>query len=98
MKNENFISFEDLKKDLLSDSETKDHYDDLEETFEIISNFISLRNQLKLSQRDLSTITGVKQPSIARFESGQIKNLSFNYINKLIKPLGYKTKIIFEKV
>lgn len=98
MKKNDFVSFEDLKKDLLSDEEVKEHYDSLEETFEIISEFISLRNKLKLSQRELSDVTGIKQPSIARFESGQIKNISINYLNKLIKPLGYKTKVIFEKV
>jgi len=98
MKKDDFVSFQDLKQELLSDNEVKEHYDSLEETFEIISEFISLRNQLHLSQRELAEATGIKQPSIARFESGQIKNISINYLNKLIKPLGYKTKVIFEKV
>lgn len=98
MDENEFISFDDLKNKILSDPEAKKTYDDLEERFEIISAFIEIRNKLNLTQRELADITGIKQPSIARFETGQVKNISIKYINKLIKPLGYKTKVSFEKI
>jgi DNA-binding Xre family transcriptional regulator len=76
----------------------KKAYEDLKPVFEIISAFIKLRNENKISQKKLEELTSVAQTNISRFESGKIKNFSFGYLNKLVEPLGYRTHVTFEKV
>lgn len=60
---------------------------------EIIKATIEVRKQLRLSQRELSEKTGIKQPSIARLE----KNVCSPKVSTLIKILysmGYTIKIV----
>ena len=60
---------------------------------EIIEATIQARKKSKLSQRELSKKTGIKQPAIARIE----KNLCSPKISTLIKilhPIGYTIKIV----
>jgi DNA-binding Xre family transcriptional regulator len=76
----------------------KKSYDDLKPVFEIISAFIKLRNENKISQKKLEELTSIAQANISRFESGKIKNFSFGYLNKLVEPFGYRTQVSFEKI
>jgi ribosome-binding protein aMBF1 (putative translation factor) len=59
------------------------------------SFLIRLRNKLNLSQKDVSELSGVKQPMIARIESGKV-NVRVDTLNKMLKPLGYKLAIVKE--
>ena len=76
----------------------KKAYDDLKPIFEIISAFIKLRNENKISQKKLEELTTIAQANISRFESGKIHNFSFNYLNKLVEPFGYRAHVSFEKI
>ena len=60
---------------------------------EIISSIIDARRARGLSQRDLSEMTGIKQPAIARLENGHISP-SVDTINRLLAPLGKKLAVI----
>ncbi|MGN1300933.1 MAG: helix-turn-helix domain-containing protein, partial [Clostridia bacterium] len=60
---------------------------------EIIEATIEARKQSKLSQRELSKKTGIKQPAIARIE----KNLCSPKVSTLIKilhPIGFTIKVV----
>lgn len=60
-----------------------------EEQAQIISAIIQQRNALGLIQRDLASICGLPQSSVARIESYQTTpNLST--LLKILKPLGLK--------
>lgn len=62
---------------------------DIEEQARIISAVIQQRNALGLSQRDLASICGIPQSSVARIESFQTTpNLAT--LLKLMRPLGLK--------
>lgn len=99
MTNKGCINLEDFKKESFKNNpDLEKAYHELDEKYEIISNFIKLRNELNLTQKDIESITGVKQESLSRFESGNLKNISLGYLSKLIKPLGYKISLSFEKV
>lgn len=99
MNNKGYMSFEDFQKESFKNNpELEKAYHELDQKYEIISNFIKLRNELNLTQKDIESITGVKQESLSRFESGNLKNVSLGYLSKLIKPLGYKINLSFEKV
>ena len=65
---------------------------DIEEQANIISAVIKQRNALGLSQRDLASICGIPQSSIARIESFQTTpNLAT--LLKLLRPLGLKLTV-----
>ena len=99
MGKEPMKTLEDLKKELFRDKPgLEQKYLERKLDYDLISDFIKLRNSLDLTQRELAEKTGIKQPSIARFEKGQVKNVSVTYLNKLTLPLGYKAKIVFEPV
>ena len=51
-----------------------------------------LREEKGISQRQLAALTGIKQPAIARLESGRsVPNITT--MNKLLAPLGYTLTI-----
>ena len=84
-------TWQDWIEDNLTDEEKKD----LKRRVSIASFFIRLRNKLNLTQKDVSELSGVKQPMIARIESGKV-NVRVDTLNKMLKPLGYKLAIVKE--
>ena len=64
----------------------------VEEQAQIISAIIQQRNALGLSQRELASMCGLPQSSVARIECHQTTpNLST--LLKILKPLGLKLTI-----
>lgn len=58
--------------------------------------FIKLRKALGLTQRQLADISNVKQPMLARFETGEnIPKVST--VCKVLKPLGLSLAIVSDK-
>jgi DNA-binding Xre family transcriptional regulator len=66
--------------------------------YDAINEFIRLRNENKITQKELEELTQIQQASISRFESGRMPNFTFDYIAKLVKPIGYRPRIVFEKI
>ena len=59
---------------------------------EMIKTVIRIREEQGISQRQLAALTGIKQPAIARFESGRaIPQIAT--MKKLLEPLGYTLTI-----
>lgn len=54
---------------------------------------ISIREKLGLTQRELSDKAKIKQPMLARIESGK-NNPKINTAIKILKPLGFSLAII----
>lgn len=65
------MSLDTLRTKLLSDQEVKAHYYHLKPEFEIAKELISMRQQLGLTQRGLAEKAGIKQPQLARIETGK---------------------------
>ena len=55
----------------------------------LITEFIHLRKELGITQRQLEKLSGVSQPIIARIESGK-NTPNINTVTKLLAPLGKK--------
>ncbi len=65
---------------------------EMEEQAAIISVLIAQRNELGLSQRDLASMCGIPQSSVARIESMKTTpNLAT--LLKILRPLGLKLTI-----
>lgn len=74
------------------DPERVSDLEEMEELAAIISAIITQRHALGLSQRDLATLCGLPQSSVARIESHQtIPRL--DTILKIMRPLGMKLTI-----
>ena len=89
MKNQE-LTWQDVRKSL---NITNEEEKEIAIEKEIIKATIDVRKQLKISQRELSQKTGIKQPAIARLE----KNVCSPKVSTLIKILysmGYTIKIV----
>jgi ribosome-binding protein aMBF1 (putative translation factor) len=74
------------------DPEGKKKIDELENLADIVGALIEQRNQLGITQRELATICGVPQSSVARIESFKtIPNL--DTLLKIMQPLGLKLTV-----
>ena len=65
------MSLETLRKKLLADPKVKAHYDEMKPEFNIAKELILLRKRLGFTQRELAEKAGIKQPQLARIESGK---------------------------
>lgn len=78
-----FTTWDDVEKELFTSEEIAES----KLRVELIGALISARKEKGLTQRELEELSGVKQPVIARMESGSsIPNL--NTILKVLAPLG----------
>jgi transcriptional regulator with XRE-family HTH domain len=86
------MSLEDLRRKLLSDPEIKAHYDELQNEFDIARELIAMRNELGLTQRDLAEKAGIKQPQLARIESGK-QSPRLDTLKTIASKAGYSVEI-----
>lgn len=86
------MKWEDAKKDLLQNSELVKELDKNELEYQLISEFIQARIDMKMTQTDLAKLTNTKQSNISRFESGNY-NPSLEFLEKVAAALGKRLKI-----
>ena len=89
-------TWEEVRKELLSDPETKREYDRLAPRYAVISDLIAARIKQKMTQNDVAVKLGTKQSAIARLESGN-SNPSLDFLQKVADVLGYKLSIHLSK-
>ena len=74
------------------DPDGKRDIEELENLASIVSAMIEKRNELGLSQRELASLCGIPQSSVARIESFKtIPNL--DTVLKIMQPLGLKLTV-----
>jgi len=88
------MEWEEFKKELLKDPEFKKEYEKLEPEYRIIRQILALRRKKNLTQEQLAKLTGAKQPSIARIESGR-HDPSLRLLGKIAEALDTKLDIRF---
>lgn len=75
----------------------KKRVDALVEEMSIEQDLIALRRDRGLSQRALAGLVGVKQPVIAKIESGKARNLELKTVVRIATALGARVKVSLEK-
>ncbi len=90
MKNKNYISWKEVKKEL---NITPEQQAEIQLEMDIIEATIEARKKNKLTQRELSEISGVKQPVIARIERC-VNSPQTNTLIKLLYPMGYTIRVV----
>jgi DNA-binding XRE family transcriptional regulator len=74
----------------------KSRVEALVEEMAIEQELIALREERGLSQRALAGLVGVKQPVIARIESGKTRNLELKTVVRIAVALGARVRIQLE--
>ena len=87
---EKSIKWKDFEKEL---NITKEQEEEIRLEMEIIEASIQARENKKISQRELSKLSGIKQPAIARIEK-RVNSPSINTLIKLLYPMGYTLKVV----
>ena len=88
------MTFEELKKEVLSDPEVKKEYDALEPEFQLILAMLELRSKQNLTQQELADRTGINRSDISRIENGNA-NPSLKTMKRLAAAMGKRVHISF---
>lgn len=86
------MNFEDARKIILQDIETREAYEELKWRYRIGQVITKRRHELNLSQRDLAGKCGLKQPQIVRLEQGE--NVSLDTLQKIASSLELEFDLI----
>ncbi|MBP9818050.1 helix-turn-helix transcriptional regulator [Candidatus Shapirobacteria bacterium] len=87
-------NWEEIKKRLLKNPETKKGYDDLAVEYQILSSLVRMRNKRKITQKELAKKMGTTQSALSRFEVGGT-NPSLNFLKKIAKALNVRLSVEF---
>jgi transcriptional regulator with XRE-family HTH domain len=85
-----------LDEQYAADPGPQDRVDAMIEEMRLVEQIVALRKARGLSQRDLATRVGVKQPVIAKIESGTTTNLELRTIARIAAALQSTVKIVFQ--
>jgi Trp operon repressor len=96
MKNKRrpLITFEEHEKEMLDKGLiTQEEVDASKARVAIMCELIDARNEKKISQRKLEELSGVRQPVIARMESGQ-NSPNLDTLLRALAPLGKTLAVV----
>ena len=85
-----FKKWKDVKKEL---DFTPEEIEEMELEKEVIRATIEARKKANLTQRELSELSGIIQPSIAKIESF-VRAPQYTTLIKLLYPMGYTIKVV----
>ena len=90
MKKKEYMTLEDFDKALNITDEQKA---EIQLEVDIIQATIEVRKKKNLSQRDLSKLSGVTQPTIARIERRKVVPDTSTLI-RMLHPMGYTIRVV----
>ena len=90
MNKKKYLTWEEVRENL---NITPEQEAEIQLEKDLIKATIEARERLKLSQRDLSEKSGVRQPVIARIEKG-VNSPQTSTLIKLLNPMGYTLRVV----
>jgi DNA-binding XRE family transcriptional regulator len=90
----NMKTFRDALDEQLKDEEFKKEYDALKPEFELIKAMVDAREELGITQTELSERTGIQQANISRIENGSY-NPSLQLLKRIATGLNKELHIEF---
>ena len=85
----------DTLNELLKDPEFAKEWESMEPEFQIIKAMIDARNEKGITQKELSSITGITQGDISKLENGTA-NPSIRTLQRIAEGLGKNLVIQFK--
>jgi predicted transcriptional regulator len=90
----NMKTFRDVLDEQLKDEEFKKEYNTLKPEFKLIKAMIDAREELGITQAELSERTGIQQANISRIENGSY-NPSLQLLKRIATGLNKELHIEF---
>ena len=87
-----FKNWKDVKKEL-EEGFTEEDFDEIELEKQIIRATIEARKKANLTQQELSELSGIIQPSIAKIENFA-RVPQYTTLIRLLRPMGYTIKVV----
>lgn len=84
--------WKDVKKEIEKEF-TEEEIKEIECEKEIIREMIKARKNENLTQQELSELSGIVQPSIAKIENF-IRTPQYTTLMRLLRPMGYTIKVV----
>ena len=88
-------NYRESLNEMMKDPEFKKEWDALEPEFQIIRAMIDARNEKGITQKELSSITGITQGDISKLENGTA-NPSIRTLQRIAEGLGKNLVIQFK--
>ena len=88
-------NWQTIKKEILNNAEVKKAYDGLEVEYQILSDMVRIRNEKKITQKELAKKIGTTQSALSRFEMGDV-NPSLDFLKKVAMALESKLVVRLE--
>lgn len=88
-------SWREVRDTFLAEPEVQQAYQELAPRFAIVRELIALREQRGWSQRELADRAGMKQPQLARLETGQVEP-KLDTLQRLATAMGCRVRVSFE--
>lgn len=88
-------SWREVRDRFLADPEVHAAYEELAPRFAVVRQLIALREQRGWSQRELADRAGMKQPQLARLETGQVEP-KLDTLQRLAKAMGCEVHVSFQ--
>ena len=85
----------DTLNELLKDPDFRKEWESMEPEFQIIKAMIDARNEKGITQKELSSITGITQGDISKLENGTA-NPSIRTLQRIAEGLGKNLVIQFK--
>ena len=85
----------DTLNELMRDPDFRKEWESLEPEFQIIKAMIDARNEKGITQKELSSITGITQSDISKLENGTA-NPSVRTLQRIAEALGKNLVIQFK--
>ena len=88
-------SWREVRDSFLADPEVQASYQELAPRFAVVRQLIALREQRGWSQRELADRAGMKQPQLARLETGQVEP-KLDTLQRLAQAMGCEVHVSFQ--
>jgi predicted transcriptional regulator len=85
----------DTLNELMKDPDFRKEWESMEPEFQIIKAMIDARNEKGITQKELSSITGITQGDISKLENGTA-NPSIRTLQRIAEGLGKNLVIQFK--
>ncbi|MBQ3295685.1 MAG: helix-turn-helix transcriptional regulator [Erysipelotrichaceae bacterium] len=85
----------DTLNELMKDPDFRKEWESMEPEFQIIKAMIDARNEKGITQKELSSITGITQGDISKLENGTA-NPSIRTLQRIAEGLGKNLVIEFK--
>ncbi|MHC4886869.1 MAG: helix-turn-helix domain-containing protein [Planctomycetota bacterium] len=88
----------DVLNKKMKNTEFREAFEEFEQGFQIAQRLATLRKKKGYTQKELAEKAHTSQSAIARLESGQHRNLTLSFLQKVSHALGLAPEIRFHKV